>query len=210
MRYNLNADKRIKLPTKTLGEAFCFPAYVSFVGEFNEDSAKKFRDSLEMAENVAKEAEQEIIPIVIDSYGGTVYALLSMIDAIKNCSLPVATIVESKAMSCGAYLFAYGAEGHRYIGPRATVMIHPVSSMSYGKIDDIKATTGESDRLNKLVFKELDENCGKEEDYFLNELKERRMADWHLTPEDCVKHGLANHIHLPSLNVDIEIKIKFG
>ena len=33
----------------------------------------------------------------------------------QNCKVKVATVVESKAMSCGAVLFTCGAEGHRYL-----------------------------------------------------------------------------------------------
>jgi ATP-dependent protease ClpP protease subunit len=36
---------------------------------------------------------------------------MSMISAIKDAELPVATIVEGKAMSCGAILFSFGEEG---------------------------------------------------------------------------------------------------
>ena len=58
---------------------------------------------------------------------------MSMISDIKHSSIPVATIVQGKAMSCGAILFSFGAEGKRYMDPDATVMIHDVSSMDRGK-----------------------------------------------------------------------------
>ena len=76
------------------------------VNKFDEDSAKKFAAEMAQAHNTG----QEVIPIVIDSYGGQVYSLMSMIAAIKDAELPVATIVEGKAMSCGAVLFSFGRE----------------------------------------------------------------------------------------------------
>ena len=94
------------------------------VNKFNEDAAKKFTQDMASAHN----SGQNIIPIVIDSYGGQVYSLMSMISDIKSSDLPVATIVEGKAMSCGAVLFTFGENGHRYMAPDATVMIHDVSS----------------------------------------------------------------------------------
>ena len=60
------------------------------VNKFDEESAKKFSDSLAQAHNTG----QPVIPVVIDSYGGEVYGLMSMISAIKHAELPVATIIE--------------------------------------------------------------------------------------------------------------------
>ena len=71
------------------------------VNKFDEDAAKKFDEQISLAHNTG----QKVIPVVIDSYGGQVYSLMSMISAIKHADLPIATIVEGKAMSCGAVLF---------------------------------------------------------------------------------------------------------
>ena len=114
------------------------------VNKFNEESAKKFSDEIGQAHNTG----QKVIPVVIDSYGGQVYSLMSMIGAIKHSEIPVATIVEGKAMSCGAVLFTFGEEGMRFMDPNATVMIHDVSSMDWGKVEELKAGAKEADRLN--------------------------------------------------------------
>ena len=63
---------------------------------------------------------------------GEVYSLMAMISVIKHAEIPVATIVEGKAMSCGAILFSFGEEGKRFMCPHATLMIHDVSSMDRG------------------------------------------------------------------------------
>ena len=65
------------------------------VNKFDEDSAKKF--SLELAQ--AHNTGQKVIPVVIDSYGGQVYSLMSMISAIKHSELPIATIVDLNFIS---------------------------------------------------------------------------------------------------------------
>jgi hypothetical protein len=62
-----------------------------------------------------------------------------MVANIKASNIPVATIVEGKAMSCGALLFSYGASGYRFMDKHATIMIHDVSSGARGKIEEIKA-----------------------------------------------------------------------
>ena len=173
------------------------------VNKFDEDSAKEFRTKVAMAHNTG----QKIIPVVIDSYGGQVYSLMSMISTIKNSELPIATIVEGKAMSCGAILFSFGEEGRRFMDPNATVMIHDVSSGQLGKVEEVKAAAKESDRLNQIVYKMMAQNCGKPDDYFLKLVDKKKHADWFLDATQAKKHGLANHIRVPKISVNVDVNI---
>jgi ATP-dependent Clp protease, protease subunit len=209
MRYSIDIDSRIKV--ESIEEVMDVPMYVSFVGDVTEESAKKFRDDMIMAENAAKRSKQDIIPIIIDSYGGSVYALLSMVDTIRNCPYKVATIVESKAMSAGTILFSCGAEGHRYVAPNATVMVHDVASFAAGKQAELKASSEEAERLNKLIYEIMAKNCGhKDPSYFFDMVSKKRGADWYLTPDECVAHNLANHVRIPSMNLTVKMEHSFG
>ncbi len=176
------------------------------VNKFTEDSAKTFRDDFQKAEVTG----QKIIPIIIDSYGGEIYSLLSMIDVIKASKLPVATIVTGKAMSCGSILFSCGVEGYRFIGTNATVMIHEVSNCTYGKLKEIQVDVKEAERLNTLIFKILANNIGKEDDYFSKIIHDKNHADWYLDAKECQVLNLANHIRLPSFKVEITSEIVFS
>lgn len=175
------------------------------VNKFDENAADEFRNKFSMAQSTG----QKVIPVVIDSYGGQVYSLMSMISTIKASPLPVATIVEGKAMSCGAVLLSFGADGMRYMDPDATVMIHDVASGQWGKNEEIQASAAETDRLNKKIFKMMAENCGKEEDYFLKEIHERGHADWFLEVDECKKIGLVNHSRVPAFDVNVNVSIDF-
>jgi ATP-dependent Clp protease protease subunit len=175
------------------------------VNKFDEDSAKEFGQQMSLAQSTG----QPIIPIVIDSYGGQVYSLMSMIGNIKSSKVPVATIVEGKAMSCGAILFSFGNQGYRFIDPDATIMIHDVSSGAIGKIEDIKADSKEAERLNQKVYKMMSSNCGKEPNYFLDIIHEKSHADWYLDADESILHGLANHKRVPDLKINVDIKYKF-
>ena len=175
------------------------------VNKFEEDSAKEFAQQMSLAQSTG----QPVIPIIIDSYGGQVYSLMSMIGNIKSSKTPVATIVEGKAMSCGAILFSFGTQGYRFIDPDATIMIHDVSSGAIGKIEDIKADSKEAERLNQKVYKMMASNCGKEPNYFLNIIHEKSHADWYLDADESMKHGLANHKRIPELKIQADVKYKF-
>lgn len=176
------------------------------VNKFTEDSVKKFIDDLTAAEDTG----QPVIPVYIDSYGGQVYSLLAMVDAIKNCKTPVATIAVGKAMSCGAVLLTQGAENHRYMSPQATVMIHDVSSFAHGKVEEIKADAGETDRLNQLIYKLMSNNTGHPDDYFLKIVHERGHADWYLNAETCKEHNIVNHVRVPRFNLSVKVETEFG
>jgi len=175
------------------------------VRKFDEASAKEFSTLTMKAQNTG----QPILPVIIDSYGGQVYSLMSMISDIKHSKVPVATIIQGKAMSCGAILFSCGAEGHRYMDPDATLMIHDVSSMEWGKIEEIKASAGEADRLNQKVYRMMANNCGHHEEYFLDIVHARGHADWFLEADEAKKHNLANHLHVPELKIEAKVNFKF-
>jgi len=174
------------------------------VNKFDEEAAKKFSEQMALAHNTG----QKVIPVVIDSYGGQVYSLMAMISAIKHAELPVATIVEGKAMSCGAILFSFGEQGRRFMDPDATLMIHDVSSMDMGKVEELKAGAAEADRLNSIVYKMMAQNCGKKDDYFLKIVDKKKHADWFLNANEAKRHGLSNHLRVPSIHVDISVDIE--
>ena len=176
------------------------------VNKFNEDAATDFAQKMAMAHNTG----QSIIPVVIDSYGGEVYSLMSMISSIRNSEIPVATIVEGKAMSCGVILFSCGHEGLRFVTPEATLMIHDVSSGAFGKNEEIQASAKETARLNKMIYTILADNCKKPRDYFTKEVKRRGRADWFVTPNKAKKMGLADHIGLPKLQIDVDVQINLA
>ena len=175
------------------------------VNKFDEESAKKFSQEMAQAHNTG----QKVIPIVIDSYGGQVYSLMSMIAAIKHAELPVATIVEGKAMSCGAVLFSFGEEGLRFMDPNATVMIHDVSSMDFGKVEELKASAKEAGRLNTIIYTMMARNCGKKDDHFMKIVDKKKHADWFLDSDEAKKHNMANHLRVPKIHIKVSVDIDF-
>lgn len=175
------------------------------VRKFDETSAKEFSNLMTRAQNTG----QPVVPVIIDSYGGQVYSLMSMISDIKHSNIPVATIVQGKAMSCGAILFSFGAEGHRYMDTDSTLMIHDVSSMAWGKIEEIKASAEEADRLNQKVYRMMAKNCGHNEEYFLDIIHDKGHTDWFIESDEAKKHNLANHLRVPEMNIEVKVNVKF-
>ncbi len=171
------------------------------INKFDEESAADFASAVSIAHNTG----QKVVPVIIDSYGGQAYSLLSMISTIKSSILPVATIVRGKAMSCGAILASFGDEGLRFMDKDATLMIHDVSSVAFGKVEDLKSDAREADRLNKKVYTMMARNCGKPDDYFTNLIHDKGHADWFLDAEEAKEHNIVQQIRVPNLKGTISI-----
>lgn len=175
------------------------------INKFDEEALKNFNNDI----NRAMLSASKIIPIVIDSYGGVVYSLLAMVDLIQTAKKTkiIATIVAGKAMSCGAALLSCGSEGYRFVGDNATVLIHEVSSLTYGKNEEIQADARQVKHLNKKLLRMMSENIGQPKNYFSELIHDKKHADWYLTPKECLKHNLANVIGTPTLKINISADI---
>lgn len=173
------------------------------VNEFTEKSAKLFREEFAQALST----EQDVVPIVIDSYGGYVDSLLSMVDIVKASSKPVITITTGKAMSCGSVLFTCGSK--RYVGEYSRIMIHDVAAGAWGKVGELKVSVKESERLNTMIYKIMEDNIGKGRGYLSKIVEKKNRDDWYLTAKQAKKHGIATDIGIPKLTVSISLKMKF-
>ena len=175
------------------------------VTEIDDEAADEFSTDISRAHRTG----QPVIPVLIDSPGGSVYSCLSMMSDIKHSKIPVATIAVGAAMSCGAVLLSCGTEGYRYCDPYATVMIHDISSYHEGKNEEIKTGSQQTDALNKTMYEAMAKNCGhKKHDHFLKIIHDKGHAEWYLTPKEAKQHKIVNQIGMPDFYVDISVKIE--
>jgi ATP-dependent protease ClpP protease subunit len=181
------------------------PPVVVRVTDFDEEDLEDFEEDIDEAHR----SGQKVIPIVIDSYGGALYGAMGMIAAVESCRLPVATILTSKAMSAGAMLFMFGTEGYRFMHPHAGMMIHDVSSDVGGKIEEIKSDSRNLDALNKAIYSRASKQIGKESDYLANLIHKNHHVDWFLTAKEAKKHNIANHLKIPSFEIEVSVKVTF-
>jgi len=193
-------DPRIKY--KTIPELLELPTIIR-VCEFEEKDAREFSEAMNRAHN----SGQPIIPIIVDSYGGQVYTLISMIEEINASKIPVATICMGKAMSCGSVLLTCGTEGYRFAGPNSTVMIHDVSSMHGGKNEELKASAKQTDKLHNQIFRLMATNCGHKPEYFLNIIHGKGHANWYLDAKEAKKHNIVNHLKIPNFKIKVSVDI---
>ena len=200
MYKSLVVDPRIRAKHTDLIES----PVVVLVQNFTDTAVKEFHEEFEKASH----SGQPVIPIVIDSYGGSIYGLLDMISHVESSKIPVHTIITGKAMSAGAILFGMGQT--RWMSENATLMLHDASSWTMGKTEEVKADARELERLNVLIFKMLAKSCGQKDDYFLNLIHEKGHADWYLTTKEAKKHKICTNIGTPKLKAEITLNYNFG
>jgi ATP-dependent Clp protease protease subunit len=203
MRKTLKIDPRLTI--HKLEEVLHEPVIIR-VNKFDEESLEKFEADLDDAVDTG----QPVVPIVIDSYGGQLHTVFGMIAAIESIEVPVATILTTKAMSCGAVLFSFGTEGYRFMHPDATMMIHDASWGTGGKVEEVKNDAKYLDEKNKLMYRKMAKHLGQDKDYVLDLIKEHSHVDWFLTAREAKKYGFANHLRIPKFEVEISLDIRFG
>ena len=94
------------------------------------------------------DVEPSPIYLHINSYGGSVFAALAIIDSIKDCQkkVPVHTVVEGCAASAATLIGCVGSK--RYIKKHAHMLIHELRSGVWGKYSDLEE---EMENLKKLM-----------------------------------------------------------
>ncbi len=203
MRTNLTIDPLLN--RDKIHEA-CEEPVVIRVNNFTEEGLRDFEKELNCASNTG----QPIIPIVVDSFGGSVHSVLGMVAAIEYCDLPVATICTTKCMSAGAVLFTFGDDGYRYMHPDATMMIHDAAWGTGGKVEDMKVDTKYVDDINQRMFKKMAKHLGQKQNYILEMIRTKNHLDWFLTAKEAKTIGIANHLRVPKFEVTVSLDIQFG
>lgn len=179
------------------------PVFLRIQNNINSETVASFEKSVMLCGKI----KQKILPVLIDSNGGCAYALISLYENIKNSKIKIATIVESKALSCAAILLSCGHKGYRYMAPDATVMFHDVKTTYSGKTDDVKADAKETERLNRLMYKILDNNCCKSKNFFREIMKNNRFSDLYLNSSDCLEYNIVDHIGIPTFKMTTKYKL---
>lgn len=153
--------------------------------EFYYPILKWNRDDFE--NNVPIE-KRKPIKIYINSDGGVVSAVLTIIDLIKMSKTPVITIGLGKCLSSGGLLLMAGHK--RYILPNTNVLIHDGSSGAVGDvgklIDNLEFTKASEARIRDYILRNT--RIAEEK------LDANYRKDWWIFAEEAIEYGIADEI----------------
>lgn len=197
------------LLTKTLQ-----PYATMLSGDFMESNIAEFCLSLEQICSKAAVKGQTVIPIYIDSFGGEVYSMLKVLDTMQalrdTYKVKFATIAQGKAMSAGAFTLMFGDIGYRYATPRATVMIHDISTFMGGRMSELQSSYKETERLSNTIMSSLSEYItnGENEKYLKSLLIKTQHTDLYLTADEAVELKVVDYVGIPKFSFEVSIKEK--
>ena len=132
--------------------------------------------------------ERKRILIMIDSPGGSVEVLCSIIGAIKISKTPVHTCCYCTAYSAAADLLACGHK--RFALPMTSIMFHAGSACYQGSQNDIDKAKKYFDKVGKRITDEVNSRT-KFDNKFLKKLK---TDDMYMSEEEALSLGVIDEI----------------
>ena len=133
------------------------------------------------------------IHLYINSPGGYVDSCMHLIDIVKQSRIPVYTYGMGSIASCGVMLMMAGQKGHRYLTQNTAVMSHEFSGGTRGQYHDMLDAQSHMEWTNQKLLEHYMKCTGKKEPYIRKHLLAPKTDHW-LTPEEAVKHGIADVI----------------
>lgn len=135
-----------------------------------------------------KDWERKPIKLFINSFGGSVYDGLSLIDIIKQSKTPVHTISIGSSMSMGLWIYLAGHK--RFVGENATLMFHDISTVVWDKTEGIKQEVKEMERLQAMLSQHITSTSLVKQDTLDDYIT--RKAEWYIPSDEAIKLKLAD------------------
>lgn len=135
------------------------------------------------------------IIIRINSEGGDIYAALSIVDTIKNCKVPIHTIIEGCAASAATIISTVAKK--RSMMENAHMLIHQMTSGFWGKYTEFK-----DELQNQNKFMTTIKNIYKNHTNLKGKILDNCLSkDIWWSTDICLKYGLVDEI-IKSDNTD--------
>lgn len=154
-------------------------------GEINEHVAQEI--NVEMI-RMQREDPLQDITMIVDSYGGDLFAAFSIVDCMEMLTCDIKTICLGKAMSAGQFIFSTGAKGKRFMSKHARLMLHNPISGYEGSVPDIEVEIEELQKCRDLFVQHIAEKSG----HTPEQIKELIQRNKYLDAQDAIGLGFAD------------------
>jgi ATP-dependent Clp protease protease subunit len=140
---------------------------------------------------LASEDSTKDITMYINTPGGSITAMWSIIDTMNLIKPDVSTIVIGIAASAGSLILANGAKGKRMALPHAEVMIHqPLIQNMGGQASDIEITAKNLLRTKRLGIEFIAEKTGQP----FEKVEKDMDRDNYLSAKESLEYGIIDKI----------------
>jgi len=130
------------------------------------------------------------ITMYINSPGGSITAMWSIIDTMNLVKPDVSTVCVGMAASAASVILAAGAKGKRYILPHAEVMIHQPLGGAQGQASDIEITAKHILKTKDILQKYMSELTGQP----VKKIEKDMDRDFFMDAQEAVNYGIVDKI----------------
>ena len=138
-----------------------------------------------------KLSEPPKVQLHINSYGGSVFAGFSSVDYIRNCPVPVVSVIDGCAASAATIMSVVAEE--RLMHEHAFMLIHQLSSGMRGKFEAMKDDMANNELLMKKIIGIYEEHTKIPK----SKIKDILKRDLWWDAKTCLKYGLVDDIIIP-------------
>ena len=148
-------------------------------------------NKLSNIQKVYKLEEPPKLHLHINSYGGSVFAGFGSVDYIRNCEVPVVSIIDGCAASAATIMSVVAEE--RLMHEHAFMLIHQLSSGMWGKFEEMKDDMKNNELLMKKIIGIYEEHTNIPK----SKIKDILKRDLWWDAKTCLKYGLVDDIITP-------------
>ncbi len=137
----------------------------------------------------SEEPDREI-SVYINSPGGSVYAGLTIYDAMQYVRPEIQTMCVGIAVAMAALLLAGGTKGKRMSLPNAKILIHQPAGGFEGQATDIEIQAREVINVKRRLEEIIAEHTGQP----LERVSKDMERDYFMTPEEAREYGIIDRV----------------
>ena len=140
--------------------------------------------------DVLRNYELKPIHLNVQSFGGSVHDMWSLIDIIESSTTPIITYCNGYCMSAAAMIFLAGH--YRVMYKHSSFMLHQLWSFIGGKVKDLSLETENIENLHKQMLKYIKKHTNLPKK--LLKKIDGKKEDVYLTAKECKKYGICDSI----------------
>lgn len=129
------------------------------------------------------------VDVRVDSYGGDVYAGISILNALRRYPDAVTVYVDGMAASAASFI-AVGSADTLVMSPNSSLLIHGAWSQGMGNSEEMAQLSADLNQVTDNLATIYAEKTGKESSYW----RELMKKDTTFTAEQAVESGLADMV----------------
>lgn len=136
--------------------------------------------------------DRKPITVFIDSPGGSVEVLYTIVKAMKASKTIIRTVNYCTCFSAASEILAAGTNGYRYCMPGSIVMCHTGSMQLSGTMGNVEVTKKFCDTLCKKCTDMFLDNTNIDAKVWKK--KTASDSDWYLFEDEALQYGIVDHI----------------